>query len=87
MAGRGLTACPLDDGCAVCREAPPEATSALSKPTTTAPADGGGGRARERGAGLGGAQLAARPLVAGQGDAGYGTVLYYSLLPSTPPEY
>ena len=34
------------------------------------PADGGGGRARERGDGLGGTQLAAGPLVAGQGDAG-----------------
>ena len=45
------------------------------------PADGGGGRPRERGAGLGGAQLAAGPLVAGQGDAGYpGTVLAYSEL-------
>ena len=59
------------------------------------PADGGGGRARERGAGLGGAQLAAGPLVAGQGDVGYGTVPYselvlllgYYSIPRPPTEY
>ena len=49
------------------------------------PADGGGGRARERGAGLGGRRAAAAgPLVAGQGDAGYGTVLFMSYYRSTP---